>query len=70
MKFHVDLARHRTILAGECGHFLDAMPMDATRIVTEPIAIEMNKDWNLSAENQMVPAIIPAATYQPITIKS
>ena len=45
MKFHIDLACHRTILAGERSPFPDAMPvMESTRTVTAPVATEMNKD--------------------------
>ncbi|MCX7185609.1 MAG: hypothetical protein NTW90_10365 [Nitrosospira sp.] len=49
MKFHVDLARYRAILAKQGGGFPNAMRMmESARIVTVPVAIETNKDYNLS----------------------
>ncbi len=45
MRFHIDLARHRTILTGDQGYFPDAMlVMESTRIVTTLVTIETNKD--------------------------
>ena len=71
MKFHIDLARYRAILAKQGGAFPDAMRMmESARVVMEPVTIEMIEDWNLSAENQIVPAITAAATYQQTTINS
>lgn len=45
MKFHVDLARYRAILAKQGGAFPHAMRMmESARIATVPVAIETNKD--------------------------
>lgn len=44
MKFHVDLARYRAILAKQDGASPDAMRMmESARIITVPVAIETNK---------------------------
>ncbi|MEK6708908.1 MAG: hypothetical protein AABY81_08925 [Pseudomonadota bacterium] len=44
MKFHIDLARYRAILAKQGGVFPDAaLMMESARVVMEPVTIKMNE---------------------------